>query len=28
MVGDYKDPEWKGIIPRGFDHVITAVQTS
>jgi len=28
MVGDYKDPEWKGIIPRGFDHVITAIQTS
>lgn len=28
MVGDYKDPDWKGIIPRGFDHVITAIQTS
>jgi kinesin family protein 3/17 len=28
MVGDYKDPEWQGIIPRGFDHVITAIQTS
>lgn len=28
MVGDYKDPEWKGIIPRGFDHVITGIQTS
>lgn len=28
MVGDYTDPDWKGIIPRGFDHVITAIQTS
>jgi kinesin family protein 3/17 len=28
MVGDYKDPNWKGIIPRGFDHVIAAIQTS
>lgn len=28
MVGDYKDPEWQGIIPRGFDHVITAIQTT
>jgi len=28
MVGDYKDQEWKGIIPRAFDHVITAIQTS
>ncbi len=25
MVGDYKDPHLKGIIPRGFDHVITAI---
>jgi len=28
MVGDYKDPEVKGIIPRGFDHLITAIQIS
>ena len=28
MVGDYKDPEVKGIIPRTFDHVITAIKTS
>lgn len=28
MVGDYKDPEIKGIIPRTFDHVITAIHTS
>lgn len=28
MVGDYTDQEWKGIIPRAFDHVITAIQTS
>ena len=28
MVGDYKNQEWKGIIPRGFDHVINAIQTS
>jgi hypothetical protein len=27
MVGDYKDPEIKGIIPRAFDHVIQAIQT-
>jgi hypothetical protein len=25
MVGDYVDPEWKGLIPRAFDHVITAI---
>ena len=23
MMGDYKDPEIKGIIPRTFDHVIS-----
>lgn len=28
MVGDYKDPEIKGIIPRTFDHVIAAIHTS
>lgn len=28
MVGDYKDPEIKGIIPRAFDHVIQAIHTS
>lgn len=28
MVGDYKDPDIKGIIPRTFDHVIAAIQTS
>ena len=28
MVGDYKDPEIKGIIPRTFDHVIQSIQTS
>lgn len=28
MVGDYKDPEWKGIIPRGFDHVIESISLS
>ena len=28
MVGDYKDPDIKGIIPRTFDHVIAAIHTS
>lgn len=28
MVGDYKDPDIKGIIPRAFDHFIQAIQTS
>ena len=28
MVGDYKDPDIKGIIPRAFDHVINAIHTS
>ena len=28
MVGDYKDPYIKGIIPRAFDHVIQAIQTN
>ena len=28
MVGDYKNPEIKGIIPRTFDHVIAAIHTS
>lgn len=28
MVGDYKDPEIKGIIPRAFDHFIQAIHTS
>lgn len=28
MVGDYKDPEIKGIIPRAFDHIISAIHTS
>lgn len=27
MVGDYKDPEYKGIIPRGFEHLITAIHS-
>lgn len=28
MVGDYKDPDVKGIIPRAFDHIISAIQVS
>ena len=27
MVGDYKDPEFKGIIPRGFEHLIGAIHS-